>query len=234
MPQVWFKKNPDLLVKLREQVEAKYPDLRIQVVDEFVTINGSFPIIEDGVELDRYQIKIIIPPDFPREIPIAKETAGRIPWTADWHTFDKGFLCVIVPEEWLLNSNAHSLMHYFDGPLRNYLIGNSLAETNAPRPMGERPHGSKGLLESYGEMVEWADSRAVPAFLDAVAAKRVRQHLKCPCGSGSMIRDCHLPKVQELRNRIPRWIAAKARKRIGDQRLMEAKRRQEEATSATK
>jgi len=193
---------------------VRYPDLALSVGDGFGYLQGSFPIIHEGVELDRFQIEIVVPPEFPREIPRVREKLSRIAHDAHWHTFSRGTLCVIVPEEWLLNVRSQSLIEFLDGPLRNFFISHSLAEEGQPRPMGERRHGSAGLIQSYGEMLHVSDAKAIPRFLDVCATKKLKEHWRCPCGSGLRLSECHAHQVAALRERVPRWVARAARHRL--------------------
>jgi hypothetical protein len=211
----WHKKDPSALVRLRQDVDARYPDVCVLIIDDSVHLKGGFPIIEKGVELDRFQLDIEIPGDFPKNIPITKEIAGRIPIKPDWHAFgDDKSLCVIVPEEWLINPQSGSVIAFIDGPLRNFLIAHALAEAGQKRPMGERPHGGAGLIEAYGEMLDSGDPRATEQYLLYLAKKKFKGHWNCPCGSMKKLRNCHLAKVYQLQQRIPRYVAKMALKRL--------------------
>jgi hypothetical protein len=213
----WHEREPNRLSDLRRALADRYPDLTLSVIEGFGDIHGSFPIIHEGVELDRFQVRIVVPPEFPREIPVVYEKSGRIPHDANWHTFDRGALCVIVPEDWLLDVRSRSLLEFLDGPLRNFFIGHALAEAGQPRPMGERGHGSTGLFQAYGEMLGVADTKAIPRYLDVCSAKKLKRHWKCPCGSGRRLVECHRAEVEALRRRVPRWIAGMARDRLTTQ-----------------
>lgn len=233
----WLKKDPTSLASTEMELAQRYPDLRFIVVDDVVLLHGSFPIISDGVELDRFQVRICVLPSFPDVLPHVEETGFRIPDSVDWHKFSDGSLCVMVPEEWLLSPNPDSLVAYLDGPLRNYFINHALAEAGQPRPMGERSHGSKGLLEAYGEMVGTTDVKAIPRYLDAISAKKLKSQWRCPCGSVQRIQDCHGKEVAALRERIPRRVAERAATRLraatGAEFAAAAKRRAATARAAT-
>lgn len=209
----WYLESPNRPEELRSVLAAKYPDLHFTLEGEIGWLRGSFPVVHDGQEIERFQIEVRIPAKFPREIPLARETAHRIPLDRDWHVFNGGGLCTVVPEEWLLNPKAKSIIAYLDGPLRNYFINHALAEAGQARAMGERTHGAAGLIEAYGEMVEATEARSILRYLEFCAAKKVKRHWPCPCGSSKRVCDCHFEKVRELRARIPRWIATSALER---------------------
>jgi hypothetical protein len=52
--------------------------------------------------------------------------------------------------------------------------------------------------------------------LDYLASKKAKGHWACPCGSTKRLRDCHAKQFADLRERIPRRIAAGALKRLND------------------
>ena len=109
----WHKRQPALLEQLRQQLEVRYPDLCVLLKGDLVYLRGGFPIIHEGIELDRFQIEVTIPPTFPSCIPIVRELEGRVPLNnPDWHTYDNGSLCVIVPEEWMINPQCDSIIAF--------------------------------------------------------------------------------------------------------------------------
>jgi hypothetical protein len=205
------------LQQLRDQLERTYPDLRVTIQGDLVWLEGSFPVVHDGVELDRFQTKVGIPEEFPEKIPVAWETNGRVPISADWHTYDKGALCVIVPEEWLVREESCSILAFLDGPLRNYFLGHLLAESGQQRTMGERSHGLPGLYEAYGEMVGSTEPATTRKFLECLSKDRIKGHWDCPCGSGKRLRKCHMVHLLALRSKICPRIAKMALKRLSDQ-----------------
>jgi hypothetical protein len=217
MSAPWHKKEPSLLSRLKEDLEKKYPDLCLTVEGDLVYLRGTIPILHDGAELDRFQVEVVIPPDFPKRIVIVRETGDRIPHTAYWHTYAQGGLCIAVPEDWLIDANYASIISFLAGPVRNYFLGHALAECKIARPMGERQHGSKGLYEAYGEMVGSSRPAVIEKYLEYLTKKKIKGHWKCPCGSGKRLLVCHRADIVNLQKKIPRWVAESALKRLHDQ-----------------
>lgn len=80
-----------------EELLRKYPELRLQPAasgDTIIAGTLEFSAQTRGQKLvsDRYEICISVPPDFPRTIPLVRETAGRVP--PDFHKLDTGHLCL--------------------------------------------------------------------------------------------------------------------------------------------
>lgn len=215
MSGVWHKNQLDAFDQFKRDLQKKYPDLCVQKIGDFAQIQGGFPVVQDGLEIDRFQIRVIIPPGFPKCVPAIFELGGRVPQNNPaWHTYDNGGLCLMVPEEWLINPQHDSLMAFLDGPVRNYFIAHALAEGGMGRPMGERPHFGAGLWEAYGEMVGSKDHATIQGYLECLAGERLRGHWVCPCGSGKKLRNCHMPYLFQLRKQIEPYVAESALTRL--------------------
>jgi hypothetical protein len=215
MKRPWHLQNPELLQRTRVELEERYPDLHLSAEINTVYVRGSFPVEHGGEVLDRFQIQVELPAEWPSVTPVLRETGGRIPWSSARHVNHDGVACPLVPEEWLLSPNRDSLVTFLDGPVRNFFIGQSLFEAGEPLPFGERPHDRDGLLQSYGELLGVEDEPQIRRFLEVLSRHEVKGHWDCPCVSGIHLRKCHMEKVQQLRKRVPPSVAAQALKRLG-------------------
>jgi hypothetical protein len=215
MTKPWFKREPELAERIRRDLEARYPDLRFVEEGEAAFVRGSFPIVHEGYVLDRYQVEVEFPRDYPLALPHVRETGGRIPHILDRHVLSDGAACLFVEEDWLLAIGGESsFLEFLDGPVRNFLLGQSLVEAGKPWPFGERSHGIQGLLEAYGEWFRMQDETVIARYLDYLSREEVKGHWECPCGSGIRLRKCHAEQVYDLRRRVPRWLAMRALHRL--------------------
>jgi hypothetical protein len=198
--------------ELARAVQSAYPDLRATIVNGKPTIRGTFPIVHEGEELDRFAIQI----DFPEGIanlPSIREIGGRIPRTAERHVFTGGAICTEVPELTLLRGE-YSLLRYLDGPVRNYFLGQSLVERGEQWPFGQRDHNKPGLLEAYGEILGVSGEPTIRRYLVTLGQKKIKRHWACPCGSGAPIRECHDADLRRLHAAVPARIARQALDRL--------------------
>ena len=200
---------------LEEQVQQRYPDLRLVGENGKHSLCGSFPIEHDERVLDRFSIEISFPQG-PNGLPDITETAHRIPRTRERHINPDGTICTEVPEIWLLKGKK-SLLDYLDGPVRNYFLGQLLVEQGELWPFGEWDHGKLGLLQAYGELLGVEGETAIRRLSDCLSHKKVKAHWACPCGSGKQIRSCHLAGLRRLHQRIPPRIARQALERLNQQ-----------------
>lgn len=205
----WFDKNPLAMQTLERILRSKYPTLHAFVEDGVCVVRGSYSVMDGDQVIDRYDLQIVLPSDYPASLPLVWETGGRIPREADRHVFpDPGCLCLGVPLAlWIQLKGDFSLPTILDIPVRNYLIGNSLVERGEPWPHGDHSHGVDGILEFYRDLLGTSDPMKLAKFLLDVVKGKVRGHWACPCGSGNIIRNCHKEAIDGLR-KIPDGIVA--------------------------
>lgn len=202
----WYEKDGAALPALEATLRASYPSLHAFVEGGVVNVRGTYPVVADGREVDRYSIEIKLPDGYPHDLPQVFEIGGRIPRTLDRHIFPSGALCLGVREDlWLSHGGDFSIARVLDGPVRGFLIGNSLVEEGGSWPDGDRSHGTAGILEFYSSHLGTSDPVSVAKLLNALILDKVRGHWQCPCGSGAIIRKCHKDAVQALRT-VPKDI----------------------------
>jgi hypothetical protein len=213
MRQPWHKATPELLEQEKTEIHAAYPDLHVYEENDYILIRGSFPLLHDGVMLDRYLIEIELPQDYPESIPIVREVGGQIPRTIDYHIIsDTGQACLFLPDErWRVYPRGTRLVEFLDGPVRNFFLGQSLVRRGQPWPFGQWGHGTRGIYEFYTELLRTKDLVIILRYLEYVTKEQTKGHWPCPCGSGKRLRNCHLQEMQSLRIQIPRAVAMRSR-----------------------
>jgi hypothetical protein len=201
----WFEHNPAALQHVREVLRTNFPNLHALVDGGRVIIRGSMPIMHEGKELDRYQLKIVLPDDHPHGPVAVYETAKRIPKKADdWHVNPDGSLCLGVPEQvWPSRSKPLDLVAFLNGPVRSFLLRNSIIARGGEWPHGEWDHGAEGIFQYYEERIGISDRAAIIEFMKCLIHPSPKGHWGCPCGSGERLRHCHRDLVQKLREEIP-------------------------------
>lgn len=211
-PRPWHRDTPALLDDLRERLRDAYPELHLVERDDLVVVRGVFPLTDKGMVIDRYQIEVELPRTYPKGLPVVRETDGRIPRTGSRHMESDGSACVSVPDEyWYRHPDGMDLLDFLSGPLMGYLVGQSLAELELSWPQGERGHGADGVAEFYGPLLGTTDHEVIKRFVEAIAARELRGHVRCPCGSGKRIRGCeHRALLGQLRARIPAAVAQRS------------------------
>lgn len=200
---------PLLLKQVQSDLRKHFRTLRLVNDGSKVTIRGALPVLaDDGTELDRFQIEIELPEDFPKSVPSVRETGGRLPRNPDRHVNADGTACLFVRDEsWRFWGGDLTLVDFIQGPVYQFFLGQVYFETHNKWPFGERKHFARGVAEYYFDELGTRDIFFVHRFLTYLAAVSVDKSLPCYCGGTARLETCHAGKLFFLRGRIERHIA---------------------------
>lgn len=154
----------------------------------FVALKEGLPKISDS-----YDISILVPETFPRDLPRVTETAGRIPRDGKHHVNQDGTLCLGTPLRLLRDfSEIPSLVGFAEIFLVPYLYAMSLnLDYGIPFIFGELAHGTSGELADYADMLGLKSSEQAKRALTLLAQKKRRANkYPCPCGCGLLLGRC--------------------------------------------
>jgi len=206
------------LEEIQRDLLEHYPTLHAFVnALGLVGIVGAFPVRgAQGEELDCFEVSVLLPKAFPRELPVVREVYGRIPWNADRHVEPDGKACVIFPDDrWRCFPEGSTVLDYLRGPVHNYFLSQSYWEEYGEWPLGEWDHGELGILEYYRWLVGIDDNLTACRFLHILGKMKLKRHWECPCGSGVKIVDCCGAKIVDLRSKILPSAARASYARLG-------------------
>lgn len=160
----------------------------------------SFSAEYDGQRIkDSFSIKMIVPSNYPENLPVVWETGDRI--SQDFHSYSNKSLCLGFPNavrEVFLNKP--SLLGFVENCLIPYLFAFSYFDKYKKMPFGELSHGGKGVLEYYQEYFQVDEPEKIKIFLQLLVEDSYRGHLSCPCGSKKRLRNCHGQKLIRIKN----------------------------------
>jgi hypothetical protein len=204
-----------LVAEIETALTKHQPDLEITQRDPYVTIEGYFALSSTLGVFDHYQVEIVVRDGFPLAEPVVIETGGRIPRTADRHTFSNGSCCTGVWEEWLVRCRNPTFENFLRGPLSDFFLSQWWFEKEGRWPFGERDHNVAGLREAYAEILNVPDKlETIRYCLRLLSKEWPKGHWPCPCGSGKIVRKCHRSEVFELHQRVPTKLAAHMLQRL--------------------
>lgn len=205
----WFEKNPALLADVKQALQ-EFNWLHLHLEDGIARIKGTL-----CVPGDRFTIEITFPNDYPHTLPQVRETAGRIPYTADRHVNPHdGTSCLCIPDEWFFQRSDKKFITFLKGPVSNYFLSQKYFEVYGEWPLGERQHFNDGLLDFYEELLGTRDPQVIKRYLEYLSRDKIKGHWDCPCGSGKRIRNCHRETLADLKNKIPPNIAFSSLRRL--------------------
>lgn len=214
MTQVGRKALEEVRAALRE----RQPNLHLHVSSSgCATIRGTFAVRgPDGRELDRYQVSIELPDDYPDSLPVVRETGGRIPWCEDRHVERNGCACLFLPDDrWNCFPRGAPFSTYLSGPVHNFLLSQTVYAETGKWPFGECAHGNQGVLHYYRGLLGTEDDLSVRRFLHVLAKLDLNRGQNCPCGSQRKMKTCCVRKITDLRSKISRETAARSLARLG-------------------
>lgn len=163
--------------------------------------NLSFNAKKTGSDCieDTYSIRCEVNAGFPREVPKAFETGGRI--QAGYHKFTDSSLCLGSPlRQRVILGRAPTLHGFIEVLLVPYLYNHSYFEQHGRLPVGELSHGATGLIEDYEDLFKVTGARPCIEMLSLLGLKkRVANKRPCPCGSGLRLGRCHNRVLNPLR-----------------------------------
>lgn len=185
-----------------KQVTTKYRKLTYaQTAKGDFVLQGllEFSADEKGYFIeDAFEIKLVIPADYPN-LPIrAWEKCNRIP--KSFHTNPNDSLCLGtgIDIDNVLSDNS-SVFEFVEQILIRYLFSFCVWEKTGIFPFGERQHGATGILESYQGYFNVKDFETAKRLLHYLSKmKRYSRNKWCPCKSGMRMRKCHGENIKKI------------------------------------
>jgi len=146
----------------------------------------------NGIRLfDEYFLKIVIPPDYPGELPKVYSDVNSFPLGFE-HYYHDGELCLGVENDILDRFEDNpELLFFVESIVISYFYSASYFKRYGDYPYGDRSHGVLGVLEYYFERFKIDNINALFGLLESITQKKYRGHINCPCGSGIIGRKCH-------------------------------------------
>jgi len=198
----WFDQDYQFFVSEIKSVKEHFPDLHFKIATDNAQLVGKLNFIATFLGYkrtieDTYFIKIEYPNDYPSTAPVVFETAGKIPHS--YHTNPDKTLCLGTNHaiDTIFQENP-STIHFVKEILIPYLFRFSAFSLYKEQPFGELKHGAEGLIDYYKSLFVTDNQYSTIDLLKYIKDKPYRGHLRCPCGSGSRIRNCHGNKMIQM------------------------------------
>ena len=218
MNRPWAKRTQELDL-IRNDLRSHFPSLHLFINrDGLAEISGAFPVQgAAGEELDRYNVVIVLPETYPKDLPVVREVGGRIPWDPNFHVGPlTGEACIIFPDDrWRCFPEDSSLLDYLQKPLHNYFLSQTVHFETGKWPFDEWAHGTNGILDYYRWLLNTDNNVTVCRFLYILGKLHLKKSWDCPCDSGKKIKKCCHAKLVDLRIKFPPSTARKSFDSLG-------------------
>lgn len=168
----------------------------------------SFHAKPEGGELitDQFAVRILVPYEFPSQLPTVWEVGSRIPKKGSWHINIKTGCSICLGGGLSLRLVAReypNLSGYLENTLVPYFYAVCLRERHGgPFIFSELSHGGEGLIEEVRDLLVLPSDRAAVAVIHLLSMKkRVANKMPCPCGCRERFGVCQLHgKLRDFRS----------------------------------
>jgi len=187
------------------ELNEKYKYLIWTPVKDGYCIEGTISLSAQhrNVSLQiEYHVRIDIPKDYPRTIPVCYEIGNKI--EPSYHQYQNGRLCLGVDTNQYMKFRSNQrLLGFVNDLLIPYLFGYEYFVTfGITAPWSEERHNAPGLVDYYSGYFENVSSisQLLHLLMYTIVLRNVYlPNNPCPCGSGKHVRLCHKDKVLQLR-----------------------------------
>lgn len=150
---------------------------------------------------DSYDLRIELPYDYSRTLPVVFNVDGKIPNDPDNHNNEKTGLCLATTAEIKerLSQTAGTFIDFVRELIIPFLYAHSYKQQYHKYPWGPREHFGEGILSEYKDFFELRDLNHARDFMKELSKykRSIKGHNICMCGSGKKFRDCHQKKYLE-------------------------------------
>lgn len=178
----FLKDHPEMSI-----CPSKNNGLIIKGILNFSAKWGDGPEIEDS-----FNLKILIPEKFPKELPKVIELEQKIPRNLDYHVSNDTTLCLGSPLRILEKIHKNpTITGFVSECLIPYLYGISYKLQEGKFPFGELEHNELGVINDCLDLFGLKTIEQVKYTLQLLLLKKQRANKKiCPCGCGKRLGAC--------------------------------------------
>lgn len=177
-----------------EIAKQRFPKLHQPVkVGEHWEILGAIDVIDDQGSLwDTYEVKIIVPKNYPEELFELQETGDKIPKDPNWHN---GKSCCLSTDAIIYSTLGDELtiLNWLVKFAHPFLANHIVKKETGKYAGGEFPHNIEGTIVGYENLLELKGAKEVYLNLKMICSvlQTGRNH-QCFCGSGKKFKKCYL------------------------------------------
>ena len=181
-------------------LQAAYEELQVQSEQEisgWLTFNRTHKIDSPAIE-DTFEIKLLIPKDYPLNLPMVFEVSQKIEPEYEHINSDRSFCLAVPMEERRFFLKEPTLLGFVNNLVVPYLYSYCYWKKHGTYPFGEASHGKTGVEQFYENLFRSQVDSVMIRGLYKIFKNGYRGHEHCPCGSGKVIRKCHKEELFDL------------------------------------
>lgn len=155
-----------------------------------------------------YSLTIVIPTDYPFELPSIYENKNQIEKISSNHINPDSSFCLGSPIRLkLVLKKSADFKSFFENCVLPYLYAVTINQKNGQGFIfGELEHGNEGLISDFKELFHLQTKESVYQMLKVLGNKRkTANKMNCPCGCGKRVTRCkYFDHVINMRKAFPR------------------------------
>jgi hypothetical protein len=186
--------SKDLVFKEYTLLSYLYPKLNPPAKDGSLwVISGVYELFDhEGIFIESFDIRIILPEEYPRKLPQIIETSNKIPHNPDWHNSQLG--CCLSPDAIIYHRlKKIDLVRWFKIFVVSFFANYQYKKIFGHYPNGEFSHATKGIFEAYKKILSLnTESEIIEHLKVLLHPKKQNRNAPCFCGSQKKFKNCWL------------------------------------------
>lgn len=179
-----------------------FPKLKLLEKDKRKSLYGEIDIFDFvGNYVTSYEIKVILPINYPYGFPLLFETGNKFEHVEYRHVNDDGSCCVCsLKEADLVKQKGIPIKAFFLKYVIPYLANQVYFETAGEWANGDYDHGIEGILQFYKELFTIDNLEKVISLLSFLGFTKLNRNDKCYCGKNAKLKYCHFEIYKTIKN----------------------------------
>ena len=151
-----------------------FPKLKLFEKDKKKSVYGEIDIFDvAGNYVDSFDIKVVVPRNYPQGFPLLFETGNKFDHVPDRHVSEDGSCCVCsLQESDLVSQKGIFIKDFFLRYVIPYLANQLYFDSEQKWVNGDYEHGVDGILQYYKELFEMNDIGEVIKLLSFFNTKK--------------------------------------------------------------
>ena len=193
--------SKELAVQQVTNLLHRYNDLYVNSMDDRkISLIGSITVNMSSLGFTlykTYRVEVVIPLDS-EELPYVLDIENQID-SGYPHRYLDGKLCLETDTNIRIRFiDEFPLETWMSEYVETYFFSYEFYQRYGEFPFGERGHGWDGIIQTYSDFFNEADSVKTIKIMASVSNDKYRGHALCPCGSGQKLRSCHGPFIMKF------------------------------------
>lgn len=184
------------------KVLEMFPKLKLIDGKKKKSLIGEIDVFDTlGNYVNSYDIKVLIPLNYPYGFPALFETSKKFEHTLDRHISDDGSCCVCSLQEADIQKQRGITIKSFIVKYTLPYLANQLYFDNEDKwANGDFEHGFEGIFQFYKEVLNINDIEKVLSLLILINSGKLNRNNSCFCGEEKKLKHCHFKEYNKIKD----------------------------------